>query len=352
MPFNRTKPHHFGIVRPLALFGTTLLATMASFAVPDSPLCVDGQCKPMISVVKHLDQEAFRITDGKTEAVIVPAIGRIMSYGKVGGPNLIWNAPKGGIDTYGWTNYGGDKNWLGPQNSWTVWSGAWPPDKAIDGSPYEIEVITGGKLRLTSPLSASTGIRFIRTLYFDASGDLVIEQTAKKEKGPKIKGSIWNITQATLGDAVFLPLNENSPYKNNFYSFYPSNTSQKTEAVKQNLLKVQLVAEGGGWKIGVDSPVSSLASVKDGVAFVQKTAKPKGIYPDGAGENAGFPVEFYIWGNKETPYTELELLGPLRDFSVGTQWTHTLRWSLHDLPSKDVNSKEVADAVQGLLMEK
>lgn len=37
--------------------------------------------------------EAYRLSDEKTEAVIVPSLsGRVMRYGAVGGANWLWNA--------------------------------------------------------------------------------------------------------------------------------------------------------------------------------------------------------------------------------------------------------------------
>ena len=89
-------------------------------------------------------------------------------------------------------------------------------------------------------------------------------------------------------------------------------------------------------------------SYLDSVAFVQKSELPKGRYPDGA-DGAGFPVEFYVSGDPKMFYCELEILGPLKVFKVGGKSTHTVRWSLHDLPSKDVNSPAVVEAVQGLI---
>lgn len=317
----------------------------------DSALCTDGTCLPAISKATYFDRPAYRLTDGKTEAIIVPGIGRIMRYGKVGGPNLLWNSPTSKGINWGWLNYGGDKTWLSPQTDWPIWLGSvWPPDKALDGSPHEIEVLSGGKLRLTTPLSPAVGMRISRTLYFNEAGELVIEQMAVKEKGAPVRAGLWSITQSVPGDAIFLPVNPESAYKNGYYWQTKSKFEQTVSMASAGLLKYEPkpTKAGDGAKIGLDSPVSALASVKDGVAFVQKSALPKGKYPDGA-DGAGFPVEFYVSGDPKVFYCELELLGPLKTFKVGGKSTHAVRWSLHDLPSKDVNAPAVVDAIQNLI---
>lgn len=332
-----------------ALFLVTLcVAGHPSIAHSQMVLCENGECVPAISATTYFNRPAWKFTDGKTEAIIVPQIGRIMRFSKVGGPNLLWNSPTAqGID-WGWKNYGGDKSWLAPQTSWPAFHGkAWPPDPAHDGQAHSAEVLTGGKVQMTSPLSVS-GIRFIRTMYFDPNGEFVIEQTAKKEKGPLVRASIWSITQTAPGEAVFLPMNPQSPYKHGYFKLGKVSETHQTEAVTPNLLRVVPASADGGSKIGLDAPVSALASVRDGVAFVQKSALPQGQYPDGA-DGAGFPVELYINGDPKTFYYELELLGPLQNFVAGSKWTHTVRWSLHDLPSKDALSSEVAAAVEKLL---
>ncbi len=337
-------------LRPAALFAALSLVSAAPVAHSQMVLCENGQCLPAISTMTYFNRPAYKLTDGKTEAIIVPQIGRIMSFGKVGGPNLLWNSASSQSSGSGWQNYGGDKNWLAPQSWWKTFHGTdgWPPDPAHDGQPHAVEVISGGKLQMTSPLSP-TGIRFIRTLYFDDKGQFVIEQTARKEKGGMVRASIWSITQTAPGDAVFLPMNPQSPYKNGYYKIGKWSESHRTEAVAPNLLRIVPASAGGGSKIGLDSPVSALASVRDGMAFVQKSALPKGQYPDGA-DGAGFPVEFYVNGDPKTYYYELELLGPLHNFVNGSKWTHTVRWSLHDLPSKDALSSEVGAAVGKLLL--
>lgn len=314
-----------------------------------SALCADGLCQPAITKTTYFARPAYRLTDGNSEAIIVPALGRIMSFGKVGGPNLLWNSPTPSGINWGWINYGGDKTWLAPQSEWPTWNGSgWPPEKAIDGSPYQAEVMSGGKLRLTAPLSAGTGLRLSRTLYFNEAGELVIEQTIVKEKGAPVRAALWSITQAIPGEAIFLPLNPNSAYKNGYFTLMTSKKEQAISLVSPTLLKYEPKTSGDGNKIGLDSPVSALASVRDGVALVQKAEQPAGRYPDGA-DGAGFPVEFYVNGDPKVFYCELELLGPLKTFKVGGKSTYTVRWSLHDLPSKDLNSPAVVDAINGLI---
>lgn len=314
-------------------------------------LCETGECRPAIAITKYGERKAFALTDGRTEAIIVPEIGRVMRFGKIGGPNLLWNL-SGSPAATGWKNFGGDKTWLAPQSSWKAWHGSdnWPPDTAFDGKPHGAEVLSGGKLKLTTPLSP-TGIRITRTMFFDANGDFVIEQTAQKVKGAPIRASIWSITQTVPGQAVFLPVNTTSDYNGGFLNMMGAGETQKSVLVKPNLLRVTPVGAGGGAKFGVDAPVSSLISVRDGVAFLQKTAKPAGIYPEGKNGD-GFPVELYINGDAKAFYIEMEMLGPLKTFVAGGKSTHTVRWGLHDLPSKNLESPAVVNMIEKLLFSK
>src|ERR1043165_8928211 len=74
------------------------------------------------------------LSNGKFEVIYVPQIGRIMRYGRIGGPNMLWENPKYFGKTVDlknpgkdWTNFGGDKLWSAPQDRW-----GWPPDPRID----------------------------------------------------------------------------------------------------------------------------------------------------------------------------------------------------------------------------
>jgi len=139
-----------------------------------------------------------------------------------------------------------------------------------------------------------------------------------------------------------------SIYKNGYFRFGAPSSPDEGVSVANGLLRVDPVPRGGGKKFGVDAPVAALASVRDGVAWVQRAAKPKGQYPDGA-EDHGFPVELYVNGDANVFYAELELLGPLVDMVKGQKQTHTVKWSLHDLPSNDVDDAATQAALAALL---
>ena len=74
----------------------------------------------------------------------------------------------------------------------------------------------------------------------------------------------------------------------------------------------------------------ALATVKEGLAFLQRADPQEGMYPEGAPE-AGLSVEVYHHDQKGNgQYVELEQLSPLRRLDQGI--TLTTRWSIHPVP--------------------
>ena len=105
---HRTKPFA-ALLCPLAL---ALIANGVN-AAP-----INGQHDATIARTTYQNRPAYRLTNGTVEAVVVPSIGRVMRWGKIGGPNLLWNNDPSKITETGWKNYGGDKTWLSPQIYW------------------------------------------------------------------------------------------------------------------------------------------------------------------------------------------------------------------------------------------
>ena len=100
-------------------------------------------------VTYHGWPECYRLSNGTAELIFVPQIGRIMRFGRVGGPNVLWENPAlagkarpASARAKEWVNYGGDKLWPAPQDRWT-----WPPDTALDGATHTVAVLPGGRIR-------------------------------------------------------------------------------------------------------------------------------------------------------------------------------------------------------------
>lgn len=321
-----------------------------------------SRARAAIEATTYQGRAAFRLSDGKTEAIIVPALGRVMRYGFVHSANVLWNAPPELVAKFksgSYANWGGDKTWPAPQTFWPALSGTsgWPPDSAWDGTPQRAE-LDDERVRTTSEVSAFNGARIVREYGFNARGELEIAQTVKKVVGTPVVLSIWSVTQIVPPDAIFLPLRANSIYKDNFDWIQPPTieprelwTSFATRDDAKHTPDVLRVrpSMNTNFKIGVDADVAGVVSVKDGVAFCERAAKPKGDYPDGAVGGAGFPVELFNLAQATIQYNELEILSPLRTFKNGARWKHTVTWSLHRLPSNDATSPETAHAVAELL---
>jgi hypothetical protein len=298
---------------------------------------------------------AFRLSDGRTEAVVVPEIGRVMRYGFVGGSNFLWNSPQ---KTYGkneWKNWGGDKTWPAPQQWWpAIAERGWPPDPAWDGNAHRAKILPNNHLQMTSEVAKGFGARVVRECWFERNGDFIIQQTVEKVKGEPLLLSIWNVTQIEPPDAIFLPLNQESIYKNNFHWLVPPENESPIVHRTTTLLQVRPsvgVSAKKIYKVGADTSLVAVAAVKDGVAMIEKATRQDGEYPDGAVGGGGFPVEVYNNGDAKENYVELELLSPLHHLRQGDRYQHTVRWSLHQLSSSDVNAMTTRATVEKLLQQ-
>jgi hypothetical protein len=208
-------------------------------------------------------------------------------------------------------------------------------------------VLPGARLRTTSGLWREFGLRLVREYSFAPDGDFLIAQVIVKESGEPRLHAIWNVTQVQP-EAVFLPTNPNSAYRNGYHWYSQPHQDELIQTFPGMLQYVP--SQKSGLKIGVDAPVAAIAAVKNGVVFLERAPRPQGEYPDGA-LGAGFPVQLYDSGgtNAREHFIELELSSPLRPFRKGSRWKHTLRWSLHRLPSTDWQTPAAREEIERLL---
>jgi hypothetical protein len=214
-----------------------------------------------------------------------------------------------------------------------------------------------GRFKTTGNVWQGFGVRVIREFSFNAAGEFEVSQTLEKVEGEPRVLAIWPVTQVAPPDAVYLPLNEKSAYLWGYHPYGPMPKTARVEPLvempsqigtptpRPKLLKITPTS-GGGYKLGADSPVVSIAAVKDGVAFVQRTEKVKAQYPEGV-EGAGLTVEFYNHGESgPAHYVELELMSPLYTLKMGESKTLVTRWSLHALPGKTVTPEAMSQLLQ------
>lgn len=148
-------------------------------------------------------QNAYRITNGTMEAIIVPQIARVMRYAYIDGPNLLWNNPaelgKAG-DPQGWINFGGDKAWPWSQDDWPTWfkrEANWPPPPEAEQTPHTVQVVGINTVRLTSPVLAQTGLRIVRDITLAETGTRLytVTKIERVEEGYDFPVGAWAIAQ-------------------------------------------------------------------------------------------------------------------------------------------------------------
>lgn len=161
----------------------------------------------------HGWNEAVIISNGMVEAVIVPAVGRIMQFrfaGEKDGPfweNRALDGRNPNSQSSEWINFGGDKTWPAPQGDWEKMTGrGWPPPQAFDSMPVRVST-TKDILILRSPVDPHYGIATERRISLARnSAEMSVDTLYRKVVGPPVQASVWVITQLKDPERMFMPL--------------------------------------------------------------------------------------------------------------------------------------------------
>lgn len=299
-------------------------------------------------------QGAYRLSNGTVEVVVVPAVARVMRYGFVGGPNVLWENPAAAgrpAKAGDWPNIGGDKLWPWPQDDWPLRTGrSWPPPSASDQAAHHAEIVGGETLRLTSPLVSPYGIRMIRDIRLAATGTQVtlVNRFVKARDGADFPVAVWSITQMPLPDFSLIRLLPDSPLESGYKRFSP-NPWKSIRPEGERVLVVERSPEKSA-KLGADADL--LAWVKGDLLFTQRIVGS----PDGSGTYvAGDRAQIYSHpDNKDdlargiTPYVELELTSPRRTLAKREALTLTVVWDLRRLTEAQRPPNALATLLRGL----
>ncbi|MBN1997675.1 DUF4380 domain-containing protein [candidate division KSB1 bacterium] len=283
---------------------------------------------------------SIQIANDSVKIVVVPAIGRIMYYGLIGGDNVLWNNPQ----FYGktlpsngmymengqteWANFGGDKVWPTEQSQFPAINGHdWPPDHWFDGGEHTAVILENG-VEITSPVSDYCGARSIRTITLENNSTrLTIQQKIEKVKQAQrrsvepISYTIWNVTQINPPEQTLFSLNTSSI----FSSGYKTWSGQAADNFsKEGNVGIFIPHPVNSQKAGADGDKWLAAIIGNVVMAEFFTYEPGEKYPDD-----GCSAEVYT----SRDYTELELLSPFARLSAGQSTEHTIYWELKKLPN-------------------
>lgn len=265
----------------------------------------------------------YRLANAVMEAIVVPAIGRVMDLRRIGDDEgTFWqNRSLDGRlpSSFGpWLNYGGDKCWPAPQSDWPRRQvHDWPPAAAFDASSYDA-VASNSSLTMTSPVDPHWGIQAVRVFEPNPLLPILrIRTTYRKVRGDAVRVAIWTITQLQEPELLALRMPENSIFEAGYVRLLEAEpaglrTDGRLLSFRRHLREFV--------KIGSDA--SSVLWVGSRSVVKIEAEAAIGDYPDG-----GCCVEVYT-NPGQLEYVELETLGPLGTLEPGATVEHTTSYTV------------------------
>jgi hypothetical protein len=300
-----------GIIRLLTLaltmtgFGSALFAQSGTASTKIIPVDYQGWTN------------SYFMSNGKVEAIVVPAIARVMQFRMTGDDTgVFWS----NSDLFGqhpgakpeakrdeWENFGGDKTWPAPQEDWPKMIGrGWPPPSAFDAKPMEAR-IEGDELVMTSKPDADYGIEIVRRVALKAEADVMTITTEyRKVSGNPVKVAVWVITQMRDPQQIFGLLPEKP--------LFPSGYKQLMGPAPKDLQldgRLLSLTRDPKEEINIGTDSSSLLWVGADYIVRIDSERTAGDYPSGG-------CSAFLYTNPDrAPYVELETTGPVQTMKIG-----------------------------------
>jgi hypothetical protein len=275
----------------------------------------------------HGWRDCWRMSNGKVDLVFVPQVGRIMRFGRVDGPNVLWENPdlagkRPDPASKDWTNFGGDKLWPAPQERW-----GWPPDTALDPGEHTVEALPGGKLRVTGKSSFKHGIKFIREFALAPdSPEATVANIMVNMSDRAVDWSLWEVAQVNDPAWAEIPIDRRGGWN----LFDDPSVNDRGLSIKGSIsrgganFRLTRDSKRSG-KIGTDSSIQwARARVGGDVFAILGPNRQPGEYPD-----KGSLQEIYSSADP-AKYMELELLSPIRTLKPGARVSFVTRWRLDE----------------------
>lgn len=286
-------------------------------------------------------KEALRIANGQVEVVVVPEIGRVMSFRFLEGENVLWEdaslaGQRGDPSGKTWVNFGGDKTWPSPEAEWGQHTGhpQWMPPAGFDGTPATARFDGELTIVLTSSVDTAYGIRAVRRISLAPDKpEMSIETTYERLSGKPAKIGIWVISQFRDPIAVYVPLASPSLFSDGYFIFRDLPWKQISKS--RGLVKLTR-DPAANHKLGADTDRLLWIGEKT-MCLVASARVAGGEYPD-----RGASAEVYTNSNPKN-YVEIELLGPLSEVKAGDKISRTSTYTLFRRAGNapDVDARQV-----------
>ncbi len=277
--------------------------------------------------------DQITLRNGSIQLGVSAAVGRVVAFGPLNGPNLIWIADESAVDQpvpghavpgQQYINYGGDKLWLAPQPLWARATGnvEWPPDGVIDGEAWNVTQQTPRSLTIESRESPHYGVVVQRTFELHPTLPRVTTtNTVRRIKPNPFPVQAWTVTQVIHPPQVLMDIATPRPIDRPRVQMLTETTADKVKG------RVELIDDQSAavWQIRGDAHAKLgtfgrwIAGVYDDYAFLQTTD----FDPDGA-----YPELSSIQAYYADSYVELEVVGPLIQLAPGESLSNQVIWEL------------------------
>lgn len=296
-----------------------------------------------IRSTKTMDASALvTVRNDRFELAVSASTGRVVRYGPLGGPNLLWQnveADRTKSPFPGWKNWGGDKVWLWPEEDWKVWSGVekpHPPGDPAAGS-YEV-VVTGRRIQMTSPVISTYGVRVVREIVLDDGESSGVTLINRVEKVSSTKTGLpvapWTVTQVPASPMLYATLAPDAA-PGAFAPFPPNDWP----GARADGRVVVVPRHPAPWmKMGFDA--NSLGVPVEGwlfrVSMIGHDADASKWQPLRRAQVFSDPDQSIFRPAGLGPYVEMEFTAPPKTLKPGQSNSLTTRWELTDLRGADV----------------
>ncbi|GAB4452259.1 MAG: hypothetical protein OHK0029_02820 [Armatimonadaceae bacterium] len=304
-------------------------------------------------------KDAYRLSNGTVDLVIVPQLaGRIMRYGYIGGPNVLWeNTTQYGkpIPLGEWSNHGGDKVWPWPQDDWgKVYDKGWPPPPAADQAPHQIQVLGKDTVRITSPVIFPVGVRIVREVRLAPKGtDVFISSTLLQEReGRNYPVAPWTVTQVPATDWVLARLLPEADRFPEGYKPIPNSPFKAVTKLPQGSLKIERNPQKAT-KLFTEADI--LASLQKDTLFTVRFTDRTPADNEGKAYQPGDRAQVYAhlddkaFLDKGMPtYIELEMTAPMTTLKKGETITLSQVWNLQRVPEARRTPEGAAEILKAM----